>query len=190
MDALAEKKLIKAAQGGDDKAMGALYDANVDRIYRYIQNRVNNVELARDLTSEVFLRMVKDLSTFEYRNVPLLAWLYRIANFCVIDYFRQANHKTNENNIDDMEIVDEDLAAIDSDLIAEYRTRQLRDAITKLTTDQQQVIILRFVEGYDLKQTANLLGRSIDSVKVLQYRAVQSLGRALQSVNKEDITPD
>jgi RNA polymerase sigma-70 factor, ECF subfamily len=190
MDVLVEKKLIKAAQGGDEQAMGMLYDANVNRIYRYIQNRVNNSELARDLTSEVFLRMVKDLSTFEYRNVPLIAWLYRIANFCVIDHFRQVDQKANETDIDDLEIVDEDLAAIDSDLVAEYRTKKLREAITKLTVDQQQVIILRFVEGFDIKQTANLLGKSIDSVKVLQYRAVQSLGRALQSVNKDDITPD
>jgi RNA polymerase sigma-70 factor (ECF subfamily) len=190
MDTQIEKRLVHAAQSGDEDAMGALYDDNVDRIYRYIFNRVNNAELARDLTSDVFLRMVKDLATFEYRDVPLIAWLYRIANFCVIDHFRQADRDTSDANIDEMDIVDDELSSLDHNLIAEDQTKYLREAMTKLTNEQQQVIILRFVEGFDLKKTADLLGKTINSVKVLQHRAVHALGRALQSINKDDIIID
>ncbi|MBX3080160.1 MAG: sigma-70 family RNA polymerase sigma factor [Anaerolineae bacterium] len=190
MDSQTEKKLVQSAQNGDEEAMGALYDANVDRIYRYIFNRVNNAELARDLTSDVFFRMVKDLATFEYRDVPLIAWLYRIANFCVIDHFRQSERDVSDANLEEIDIVDDIQPPLDQNLIAEDQAKYLRDAMTKLTSEQQQVVILRFVEGHDLKKTAELLGKTVNSVKVLQHRAVHALGRALQSLNKDDIVVD
>jgi RNA polymerase sigma-70 factor (ECF subfamily) len=86
LDSQRERQLIQAAQRGNEQAFGELYDAYVDRIYRYFVYRIHDPEIARELTSEVFMRMVRDLRSFELKGVTLLAWLYRIAHARAVDY--------------------------------------------------------------------------------------------------------
>ncbi len=170
-----ERALIQAAQQGDSRAFASLYRAYVDKIYRYIYYRVDSTETAEDLTSEVFLRMLEGMSTYQDRAVPLLVWLYRIAHARVIDHYRRSR-RTNEN-IEKIELgVDVDL---DGPLVSAYRTGQLQEALLTLTDGQRQVIILRFIEGYNLETTARILGKTVDAVKAMQYRALQALGQAL-----------
>jgi RNA polymerase sigma-70 factor, ECF subfamily len=172
-----EKQLIQAAQKGDERAFGELYDAYVDRIYRYILYRVNDPETAQDLTGEVFLRVVEALPNYEDREIPLLAWMYRIAYARVVDHYRQNSRTGVHQNIDDVELSVED--DMDSDMISGHQQQQVRAAIKQLTEDQQQVILLRFVEGYNLQETADALGKTVGAIKVMQHRAIQSLTRLL-----------
>lgn len=179
-----EQALIRAAQRGDQNAFAALYRAYVDKIYRYILFRVESAQTAEDLTAEVFLRMVEGLPNYEDRNTPLLVWLYRIAHARVIDHYRRYRRTAEQTPLDSIEIgADADL---DSALIGEYRVEQLRAALSQLTDPQRQVIILRFIEGYNLEATAQAMDKTVDAVKALQYRALQALAAALRAQGYEE----
>ncbi len=96
--------LIRAAQRGDEQAFGELYNAYVHDIYRYILYRVGHSETAQDLTAEVFLRVVEGLIRYQDRQIPLLAWLYRIAHARVIDYYRHMRRTGEPEDIDTVEL--------------------------------------------------------------------------------------
>jgi RNA polymerase sigma-70 factor (ECF subfamily) len=177
VDRKRELALIDAAKRGDSEAFTELYNAYVDQIYRYIYYRVSSVTVAEDLTADVFVRVLESLSTYEDRSVALLAWLYRIAHARVIDYYRRARHTDNQEDIEALQIMAE--TDLDSPLMKESDARALQRAIRSLSEDQQQVIILRFIEGHSLEKTAGLIGKTVVATKSLQYRAVQSLGRVL-----------
>jgi len=179
LDRKREQALIRAAQQGDKRAFAALYRAYVDKIYRYIYYRVdNNADVAEDLTSEVFTRLVESLPTYEDRTVPLLVWLYRVAHARVVDYYRRSKHASKTDDIETLELgADSDL---DAPLVSEYQSLQIQEAMLTLTDGQRQVVILGFIEGYNLETTARLLGKTVDAIKAMQYRALQTLAQALR----------
>lgn len=177
MDRKREQALIRAAQQGDTRAFAALYRAHVDRIYNHIYHRVGSAETAEDLTSDVFLRMMEGLPTYEERGIPLLVWLYRIADARVIDHYRRSKRINNVEDIDMIEIgIEEDM---DEPLVSSYNTTQIHHALQTLTDGQRQVIVLRFIEGLNLETTARLMGKTVDAIKAMQYRALQALAQAL-----------
>lgn len=83
-----ERMLIERARRGDKMAIGTLYDEHVQAIYKYVRYRVDTDSLAEDITSEVFLRMVRALPNYVFTGAPFSAWLYRIAYNCITDMFR------------------------------------------------------------------------------------------------------
>ncbi len=185
MDSKREQKLIRAAQHGNENAFAELYNAYVHDIFRYMLYRVGNTETAQDLTAEVFLRAIEGLMRYQDREIPWLAWLYRIAHARLVDYYRRTSRAGEPENIDDLELTThEDL---DSDLVLTFQQQRLRDSIYRLPPDQQQVIILRFIEGYNIQQTADALGKSIGAVKMIQRRALQAMHADL---NRQGISAD
>ena len=185
VDSKQEQQLIRAAQRGDEKAFGELYNAYVHDIYRYMLYRVGNDQIAQDLTAEVFLRAIEGLVRYQDREVPWLAWLYRIAHARVVDHYRRTSRTGEPEDFDAVERpLDHDL---DSDLVMTFQQQKLREAMLKLSGDQQQVIILRFIEGYNVQQTANVLGKSIGAVKMIQRRALQAMNVELSG---QGIGPD
>jgi RNA polymerase sigma-70 factor, ECF subfamily len=183
VDRKREEALINASQQGDTEAFTELYHAHVDPVYRYIYYRVGSDSVAEDLTADVFVRALESLPSFEQRSVPLLAWLYRIAHARVIDYYRRARQTRQQEDIEAVEVgVEYDL---DGALMAAHRRDVVQAALRTLNEEQQQVIILRFIEGHSLETTAELLGKTISSVKSHQYRAVRALCKELQSQGLE-----
>jgi RNA polymerase sigma-70 factor (ECF subfamily) len=181
MDIKQEQRLIHAAQQGDEHAFGALYDAYADTIYRHIFYRVNSPETAQDLTSEVFLRMVEGLPGYEDRGLPFMSWLYRIAHARLVDYYQQSKRMGESLDIESVDLtmgadMEDDL---DGALMSTHRQQRVREALRLLTNEQQQVLILRFLEGYNLQKTAGILGKTVGAVKVMQHRALQALNRML-----------
>jgi len=172
-----EKRLLQAAQRGDAEAFASLYRDNVQTIYRYIYYRVNDRQLAEDLTSDVFMRAMKGLSRYTDQGKPFVAWLYRIAHDRVIDHRRRHNRRQAELDIADRPLPTE--VDMDSRLVRKQAARGLRMAIAKLTDEQQQVIILRFMEGYSLEETASAMNKKANAIKALQHRAIRALGRQL-----------
>ena len=178
VDRKREQTLIRAAQQGNSKAFAEIYRAYVDNIFRYIYYKVESTAMAEDLTAEVFLRMLEGLPTYEDRGTPLLVWLYRIAHARVVDHYRRTQRAGDQEDIEEADPSIEDDA--DVPLMAQYKYEQVRSAIRSLTDGQRQVIIMRFVEGHNLETTARLLNKTIDSIKAMQYRALQALGQALR----------
>ncbi len=174
MQTIDEQDLIRRAQRHDADAFTELYRRHVDRIFRYVLLRVGDELSAEDLTSEVFVRALESLDAYEDRGAPFAAWLYRIANARVIDHWRSARRAdvSLDNGQDDVPV---DMPA--TDVIAH---RTLAETLARLTSEQQEVIILRFVEGYSTAEIAQLTRRTEGAVKSLQHRALASLARLMK----------
>ena len=178
MDRAEEQRCLQRAQRGDADAFSALYREHVQAIFRYIAHRVNNVQLAEDLTGDVFARALEGLPSYVDQGKPFVAWLYRIAHARVVDHYRRAERRPAESDVEAEPLpVTPDM---DEGLLRRHAARALRAAITELTSDQQQVIVLRFIEGYNIETVAQIMGKNANAIKALQHRALRSLGSRLE----------
>jgi RNA polymerase sigma-70 factor (ECF subfamily) len=178
VDRVDERLLIQRAQRGDGDAFASLYREHVQAIYRYIYHRLNDVQLAEDLTGDVFTRALKSMSSYQDQGKPFIAWLYRIAHARVVDHYRRVDRRPQESDIEDEPIpVSADL---DQNVVRKQAASALRAAITGLTDEQQQVVILRFIEGHRLETVAEIMGKNPNAIKALQHRALRSLAGRLE----------
>lgn len=178
MDRVEEQRLIQQAQDGVSESFAVLYREHVQPIYRYIYYRTHDKQLAEDLTADVFTKVVEGLPRYVDRGKPFIAWLYRIAHARVVDHYRRQDRRPTSTNVEDANLsVTPDM---DSDLVKEHASQALMSAIQSLTSDQQQVIILRFIEGLPIESVATQLGKKGNAIKALQYRAVRSLASYLE----------
>jgi RNA polymerase sigma-70 factor (ECF subfamily) len=156
-----------------------IYDGYAPQIYRYLYHRLGNVPLAEDLTGEVFVRLIRAGVSPE----NTLAYLYRCAHNLIVDHLRR--------NPNLLECLDERFAAEHSDparlVEIEAERFRLRQAISRLTPDQQQVIMLKFVEGFSNEEIGQILGRPEGAVKALQHRALVNLRVLLGAETRRDI---
>ncbi len=178
MDRVEEKKLLQLAQRGNADAFSALYQTHVQTIFRYVYHRVNNVQLAEDLTGDVFTRALSGLANYQDLGKPFIAWLYSIAHARVVDYYRRAGRQTDESD----EVIERIPVTPDMDegILRRQAIKALREAITGLTGEQQQVVVLRFIEGYRIEHVAEVMGKNANAIKALQHRALRSLASRLE----------
>ena len=178
MNRVEEQRLLQRAQQGDADAFAALYREHVQAIFRYIAHRVNNAQLAEDLTGDVFTRALEGLPTYTDQGKPFVAWLYRIAHARVVDHYRRTERRPVESDVEREPLP----VTIDMDegLLLRQAAKALRAAIAELTDEQQQVVILRFVEGHKLETVAYLMGKNANAIKALQHRALRSLASRLK----------
>ena len=169
--------LVQRAQAGDEEAVAEIYRKHVQLIYRYVRARVSDSATAEDLTSEIFVRALTALDRYEHRGAPLAAWLFRLARARTADLHRSNAHRPvqllTESQLD--ETPDPEALADRNEQVA-----RLRHEMQRLTDDQRDVLHLRFIEGYSLDKTAEVMGRTIGAVKSLQFRALEMLARYLK----------
>jgi RNA polymerase sigma-70 factor (ECF subfamily) len=175
---------VECANAGDADAFGELYMLHLDTIYRYVYFRVGNADDAEDLTEQVFLKAWQALPGYEQRGYPFTSWLYRIAHNVVADHYRKAAGRPRGPSMDLAPFKDwaEDAgqpAALDQVIQAE-ETEALAAAIVQLSDEQQQVIILRFIEGMSHAEVSDILGKSKGACRVIQHRALATLSRLLK----------
>jgi RNA polymerase sigma-70 factor (ECF subfamily) len=174
--------LVARAQDGDPSAFGEIYDRYNETVYRYIYFRVNNAQLAEDLASETFLRALRRISSFSWQGRAFGAWLVTIARNLVVDHFKSGRYR--------LEIVKPDVLGTDSPetdpttspetaALEKLTNATLLTAVKKLNPDQQECIVLRFLQGFTVAETARTMGKNEGAVKALQYRAVRTLARLL-----------
>lgn len=183
IDLEAEKKLVSQSQQGDQDAFSSLYSSYVQAIYRYCLLRVQDPIQAEDLTAEVFLKAVDSLPHYIQRGLPFGAWLFRIAHDRVIDYYRKIGRRPTSALTDDL--ISEE---IDLDINLEIKEgyEQLYEAISHLTDEQQKVIQFRFMEDWSLEKTAAMMNKSVNAVKALQHRALQTLQRQILRMHRSE----
>ena len=170
-------ELVKAAQGGDMDAFGGIYRTYRDPVYGYIRNRVSSRELAEDLTSDTFVRVLRHIGTFRWQNRDFGAWLFTIARNLITDHYK-SHRARREVCIGEMFGAGTEPAA-DLVALALLDCAALREAVGRLTDMQQQCIRLRFLAERSIAETAAAMGVAAPNVKSLQWRAVQALGRDL-----------
>ena len=170
-------QLVVLAQGGDAEAFGRLYDHYVDLVHRYIYYRVGSRPLAEDLTSETFLRALRRISSYTWQGVDIGAWFVTIARNLVADHYKSGRYRLE---VQVQEVRDDrTLDGPEDEVLDSLDHRVLLEAITKLGAEQQECIVLRFLQGLSVSETAEVMGKNDGAVKALQYRAVRSLSRLL-----------
>lgn len=182
--ALAERRLIEHAQGGDNAAFGQLYQHYVDDVFAYVQMRVRNIAIAEDLTQDIFMNAFRAIASFQWHG-SFAPWLLRCAHNRVANHWRTQGRRPEQVALpseDDAERPMPELAGSDdtfADIDVRLGAEQVESAMTGLTDLQQQVIALRFGAGLSLAETAEIMERSQNAVKNLQHNALGALRRRL-----------
>jgi RNA polymerase sigma-70 factor (ECF subfamily) len=169
-------ELAIAASAGDTEALGRLYDALVDPIYRYIAVRLRRREDAEDVTQLVFERIVAALPRYRHNGRPFAAWAFRIARNAVIDHQRRLRPAEPLGLI--AEPIDRH-GLLEEHALHEEEIRELRSAIRRLTPDQQEALALRYAAGLSAEEAARVMGRQAGTIRGLTFRAIESLRRHL-----------
>jgi RNA polymerase sigma-70 factor (ECF subfamily) len=173
--------LVNRAAGGDIEAFGRIYDLYADRIYRHIYYRTSNIEDARDLTQEVFVKAWQGLPKYKRTKTPFLGWLFTISHNRVIDYYRTKKDHAYLNN----ELIMEDTAR-SPEILAEgqFTQQEVRRAILQLPEAQQQVIIMNFIEGFEYNEIAAALRKTEGNIRVITHRALRKMREILGGAGK------
>ena len=169
-----EKEILKRASQGDEEAFGLLYENYVDRIFNYIYYRTGNVHDAEDLTARVFQRAMKHIPNYQDRGVPFSAWLYRIAHNLVANWHRDRSRK-KEIAITEMMSLPARNEHPETTLLRTEKQDALLRLIRTLPSDRQQLLILKFVEGYSNVEIGKIMNRSEGAVKSLYHRTLLAL---------------
>lgn len=174
--------LVELAQRGDAEAFGLLYERYVDVVYRYIYVRVGSAHVAEDLTSETFLRALRRMDSFSWQGRDIAAWFITIARNLITDNAKSARFRLEVTTADMLD-ADEHVDAPESEVLQRLRDTRLLEAVKNLKPEQAECVVLRFLQGLSLAETAKVLGKTEGAVKQLQLRAVRALHRELADVD-------
>jgi RNA polymerase sigma-70 factor (ECF subfamily) len=171
-----DSSLLNRARAFDEQALGQIYDAYFGRLYRYAYCFVGNVESAQDISAETLRRLLEALRDGRAPN-HLGAWLYRVAHNLAMDQHRQRSTGEIVSLEPDLDQAD----GTDTEVDFEQRLvqEQVRQALGRLTPEQQNVVVLKFLEGYSNAEVGALMNKPEGAVKSLQHRALAALKRAL-----------
>jgi RNA polymerase sigma-70 factor, ECF subfamily len=174
--------LVERAQNGETEAFGLIYDRYMDTVFRFIYFRVGNRQLAEDLTSDTFLRALKRIGSFTWQGRDLGAWLVTIARNLVADHFKSGRYRLEVTTGDVLDADREDRGpegSPESAVVDHITNVTLLTAVKQLNPEQQECIVLRFLQGFSVAETAQAMGKNEGAIKALQYRAVRALARLL-----------
>jgi len=167
-----ERTLVEAAQRRPEK-FDALYELHFERVYAFVASRVRDRATAEDVTSEVFHKALANLKSYEWRGVPFVAWLLRIAANAIVDHAKRTAREFPAPDDPPEIAAAPDLQA--SELRAVEHRAQLFRLVAQLPEVQRQVVYERFVEQRSIREIAERLGKTPGAIKQLQLRAVQYL---------------
>jgi RNA polymerase sigma-70 factor (ECF subfamily) len=165
--------IVEAARNGDAGALATLCERLYPRIFRYLAHKVSDPRDAEDLAGEVFVRM---LEAIPGQTGNFEAWLFRIAGNALTDHYRKRAVRSDTVGLS-VETAggDDPAAAAERKLTGE----RLKQGMRELTEEQKEVVILRFILGYEHGEVAEIMGRSAGAVRALQFRALSALKDAL-----------
>ncbi len=172
-----EAILVQKAIGHNAEAFGRLYDMHVDRVYRNIYYRVGNEADAEDLTQQVFLKAWQAIGKYKKMASPFVAWLMTISHNLVIDFYRTRKDRAY---LEAEVLADDSAESPERAAEASFEQQRLRRAILQLGGDEQQVVMLRFIEGFDFAEIASLLKKKEGNIRVILHRALVKLRSILE----------
>ena len=170
--------LVELARTGDAEAFGLLYDHYQGSVYRFLYYRVGSVALAEDLTSETFFRALRSMSSFRWQGKDFGAWLMTIARNLTTDHYKSSRTRL-ESTTEDMTPHDSPTEGPEAAVLASLTNEALLAALKKLPAEQQECLIMRFLQGLSIAETAQILGRSDGAIKQLQLRGVRNLAKLM-----------
>lgn len=185
MDLEQEKQLVEKAKN-DTEAFGELYDRYYSQIFGYVLRRTASVDIAQDVTSEVFFKALKNLRQFRWHGVPFSSWLYRIATHEIANYFRINKHR--QSCLEEVSKLitisnpsaEAELLEAEAGLKRHEEFLALHENISKLSIKYQEVITLKFFENKQVKEIGEILGKREGTVKSLLHRGLEKLRKLME----------
>ena len=165
----------------DPAAISELHDRYYPEVYRYARYRLGDDEVAQDVASDVFVRLLESVRAGRGPHQTLRGWLFGTASHLIMDHYRRFYSSRETSLGDELPAQDPDptLAIEDGE-----RRHAVQTALQLLTSEQQHVLALRFGSGYSLEETAVAMGKKANAIKALQFRALGALRRALTEVRR------
>lgn len=164
---------LRRAAARDPDAFASLYEAHTARVFRHVQHRVGDPDIAEDITAAVFLRAWQAIERYRPMDGrPFLAWLFTIANNLIIDHFRKARHTVGGIDAERhaSRAAGPEESAVTSDL-----GDQIHAAIARLKPEHQLVVALRLIEGMEYEDIARAMNKKPGALRVTLFRALQTL---------------
>lgn len=166
----------------DTKSIGAVYDEYFPEVYRYALYRIGDENLAEDIASDVFIRLLEAVQAGRGPHSNLKGWLIGTASHIATDHLRRKyRHPEDE--------IPASLPDLESDIATQFdrraQTDDIKTALSNLTAEQQHVLSLRFGQGYSIDETAYLMNKNVNAIKALQFRALASLQREIGKVQND-----
>jgi len=146
-------------------------------MYRYLYVRIGDRDVAEELAAEVFEQACRGVHRFRYRGVPFASWLYRVAHNVMVDWQRK-RRRTPEVSV----LVD--IPGADQTDRVDARD-ELTRALSTLTREQRQVLLLRHIEGHSAASAGAIMGKKENAIRALEFRALASLRRAMSRGERE-----
>lgn len=179
-----EKALVELVKQGSAAAFGDLYDRHMSLVYHYAYTLLGNRSEAEDLTAETFLRALEAIDRYRWTGRPLSSWLLTITRNLGMSQLQRRQRAKDAFRLLPRSASSEPAEASSAHGVD---IRDLRQALATLSSVQREVIILRFVLGLDYPQVAQLVGKSVNNVRVIQCRALQKLHAQLASREDPDL---
>jgi RNA polymerase sigma-70 factor (ECF subfamily) len=178
-----EQDLLQRARRLEAPALGAVFDAFYEPLYRYIYRHIGHATTAEDLTAEVFRRFLEQIRDGHGPTSHLKAWLYRVAHNLTVDELRRRKHQDHEPLDEDLHSADE---PISKQVQQAIRQQQVRLALRQLSSKQQAVLTLKFLQGLENEEVARVLQMTAGTVRALQQRGLRALRRHLEGTGALD----
>jgi RNA polymerase sigma-70 factor (ECF subfamily) len=170
-----DTELLALACQFDQQALAQIYDTYSPGLYRYSMRRLSDETVAEDCVAETFSRFLQALKARRGPETFLQAFLYRIAHNWIVDHYRRGPMQPQELTEEHMD----ENADPEKDTGQRLQKERLQTAIRSLTPDQQQVIALKYLEGWENEDIAHTLKKPVGAIKSLQHRALASLEKIL-----------
>jgi RNA polymerase sigma-70 factor (ECF subfamily) len=170
--------LVARTQQGDAEAFGELYDHYVTMVHRYVYHRLGDRSLAEDVTSETFVRALRRIDSLSFQGRDVGAWLITIARNIVFDHVKSSRYRLEVTTADMLD-ADRSTDGPEDAVVTQLTNAELLACVKQLGSEQQECIVLRFLHGLSVSETAAIMGKKDGAIKALQHRAVRRLAGLL-----------
>jgi RNA polymerase sigma-70 factor, ECF subfamily len=180
------QRLVALCQNGEIESFGEIYDLYIDSVYRYVYYRISREDV-EDLTENIFVRVWENIDKYKPGEHPFSSWLFRIAHNMVVDHYRY--HRKHISLRDRLPIHLNQSSDDPVDWTGKRLTQKhIRDALKFVKEPYQQVLVLKFLNGFSNQEVADIMNRKVGNIRILQYRALKSLRQILESrgINKRN----
>lgn len=180
-----EDALLARARAGDQQAVMEIYEAYFPPIYQFIRLRVGDIASAEDIASDVFVKFVGALKGRSAPRKSLRGWLFQVARNEINDHYGK-DKQMPVATLDDWLPAAGDDSDPEARFMQTINSERVRQALRMLAPDQQEVIIMRFGQALSLQETADVMDKSVQAIKSLQFRAVSTLRDILTASTEAD----
>jgi RNA polymerase sigma-70 factor (ECF subfamily) len=171
-----DAELVERLKAYDDDAYDLLVARYGDALYRYVYGLTGSHALSEDVIGDTYLRVVEHVGAYAHTGAPLKSWLYRIAHNVAVNALERDRRAVV---VDDLERVAPPITDPALRIADRLEAEQLLGALDILTSEQRQVVLLRFVAEQSPAEVAEVMGKNENAIRQLQWRALRTLARRL-----------